>query len=49
VQVWDAIDGSHSYTYRGHSDGVLALAWSLDGKRIASGSNDTLVQVWVAQ
>jgi WD40 repeat protein len=34
------------YTYRGHSDTVQAVAWSPDGRRIASGSDD--VQVWDA-
>ena len=48
VQVWDAADGGHVYTYRGHSVAVLSVAWSPDGKRIASGSNDATVQVWDA-
>jgi eukaryotic-like serine/threonine-protein kinase len=34
------------YTYRGHIDQVDAVAWSPDGRRIASGSYD--VQVWDA-
>src|SRR6266852_3684327 len=36
------------YTYRGHSASVNALAWSPDGKRIVSGSNDGTAQVWDA-
>jgi len=36
------------YTYRGHSDGVNAVAWSPTGLRIASGSDDNTVQVWDA-
>jgi eukaryotic-like serine/threonine-protein kinase len=34
--------------YRGHTDQVLTLAWSPDGKCIASGSADATVQVWQA-
>jgi len=35
-------------TYRGHTNGVQAVAWSPDGTRIASASWDTTVQVWEA-
>ena len=46
--------GSLLNTYHGHSDVVNAVAWSPDGKRIASGSGkithsiDNTVQVWNA-
>ena len=40
--------GSIIYTYHGHSDQVLAVAWSPDGGRIASGSRDMTIQVWDA-
>jgi WD40 repeat protein len=40
--------GTTIYTYRGHSLGVNALAWSPDGTRIASASDDKTVQVWNA-
>jgi eukaryotic-like serine/threonine-protein kinase len=56
VQVWDALTGGHVYVYRGHADFALghftggsavnSVAWSPDGKRIASGGNDATVQVW---
>lgn len=39
------------YTYKGHdqgSAGINDLAWSPDGKRIASGGFDATVQVWDA-
>ncbi len=50
VQVWDAADGGHVYTYRRHIYSVYTVAWSPDGKRIASGalSPDNTVQVWDA-
>ncbi len=56
VQVWDAFNGDHPYTYRGHADyypghttsggSVNGLAWSPDGKSIASAGNDATVQIW---
>lgn len=41
--------GTVLYTYRGHSDLVLAVTWSPDSKRIASASADKTVQVWDAR
>src|SRR5215469_8790733 len=32
--------------YHGHTSLVYAVAWSPDGTRIASASNDSTVQVW---
>lgn len=59
VQVWDALTGGHEYTYRGHLDyywghftsgqEVDTLAWSPDGKQVASGGTDNTVQVWQAK
>lgn len=47
-QVWDAATGKNILTYHGHSPLVQALAWSPDGKYIASGAQDKTVQVWDA-
>jgi WD40 repeat protein/tRNA A-37 threonylcarbamoyl transferase component Bud32 len=40
--------GTTLYTYKGHTNSVLAVAWSPNGKRIVSGSLDHMVQVWDA-
>ena len=41
VQMWDALTGNTFLSYQGHHDEVDALAWSPDGKRIASGSGSS--------
>jgi WD40 repeat protein len=40
--------GSVLYTYRGHTNRITSVAWSPNGKYIASGSLDQTVQVWAA-
>ena len=35
-------------TYKGHAGAVIGIAWSLDGKQIASASDDGTVQLWSA-
>src|SRR5207245_2883081 len=36
------------FTYSGHSNYISGVAWSPDGKRIASASGDQTAQVWDA-
>jgi WD40 repeat protein len=40
--------GTTFYTYHGHANKIRVLAWSPDGKRIASGSDDYTAHVWDA-
>jgi WD40 repeat protein len=46
VQIWDATTGKVSLSYSGHTQRINAIAWSPDGKRLASVSEN--VQVWDA-
>jgi WD40 repeat protein len=52
VQVWQAATGRQIIVYKGHSATVVSVAWSPDGKEIASGNADNhgnnTVQVWEA-
>jgi len=36
-------------TVAGHANHVLSVAFSSDGKRVVSGSRDTLVKIWNAE
>jgi WD40 repeat protein len=46
VHLWDAASGKDLQTLRGHGGQVTRLAFSPDGKRLATASLDQTVRVW---
>ena len=46
VRVYETAGGAVRYEFAGHAGPVAALAFSPDGKRLATGGNDTTVLVW---
>jgi WD40 repeat protein len=49
VKIWDAVSGKHLLDLEGHLGGVLALAFSPDGKRLLTGGWDKTATVWDMQ
>ena len=49
VKLWDVQTGQDLVALKGHTDRVTCLAFSPDGLRLATGSDDKLVNVWDAQ
>ena len=44
--VQKAVEGRETLTLKGHSDRVISVSFSPDGKRIVSGGKDKTVKIW---
>lgn len=49
VHVWDAVTAIELLRLKGHVAPVHCLAFSLDGTRLASGSDDTTALIWTLE
>jgi WD40 repeat protein len=49
VRVWDVATGKLEQSAGGHTGAITAVAWSRDGKWIASSSFDRTVRIWDAK
>ena len=48
LKIWDAVTGKEYLSLKGHKGPVTSVAFSRDGQRIVSGSEDGTVRVWLA-
>ena len=46
VNLWDVVSGKHKQTLKGHTGNVASVAFNIDGKTLASGSDDGTILLW---
>jgi hypothetical protein len=46
IRLYDLATGEVRRILRGHTDAVIAITWSPDGRRLASHSRDDTVRIW---
>lgn len=49
LKIWDVASGALIRTIRGHKEGLSDLAWSSDGRLIATASDDTTIGIWTVE
>src|SRR5262249_47569579 len=48
VRVWDLATGGEILALKGHTEGIISVAFSPDGRRLITWSHDRTIRVWDA-